>query len=149
MILATLYNENHPTSPLDMGDVLKIALLHDAEEAVTGDCPMLVKRRVKDSWSVMEEEAATELQPLRELRILNGPYDHGRASHMLVKAADLLDVVMYAEHERKHGNMQFDQIQAEAIQALRSMQVPEATHLLEQLVGHRQGAAPWVRLSHL
>ncbi len=105
--------------------VLELALAHDLEEAVTGDCPALVKRDIKGSWQLVAQRgfnqvlasAPNDLKIRWSNRMRSDPHtDH--AAERYVKAADLIDVIEYAQHELAHGNDAYFKIRKEAITLL-------------------------------
>lgn len=107
--------------------VLERALSHDLEEAVSGDCPALVKRRIKGPWGVIANNALLEVvgPAPREIRqrMINRTAEGGllEVTHIAdkyVKAADLIDVIEYANFELEHGNCAYAKIRREAITLL-------------------------------
>lgn len=91
-----------------------VALLHDAEESITGDLPALVKRYA--DWKPIIALARTELfsKDMKEVRELHELGD----SHDVVHAADLFAALVYAEEELRLGNQEFSRIRAELIGSL-------------------------------
>lgn len=99
------------------------ALLHDSEEAVTGDLPALVKGRVtKGAWEQVVSQADAELldpsivsvhgeDAFNDLVAARGMAH----SSVVVKAADMLAALMFAEQECRLGNTYFIQIRDELI----------------------------------
>lgn len=120
--------------------VLERALSHDLEEAVSGDCPALVKRRIKGPWSVIANSALLEaVGPApREIRqrMINRTAEGGllEVTHIAdkyVKAADLIDVIEYANFEMAHGSGAYHKIRAEAITLLsRFKDLPSVSRVL-------------------
>lgn len=118
--------------------VLEKALVHDLEEAATGDCPFLVKREVKQPWKIVARKghdhivecAPFEIKDRMNSRVL---FDEDAAIEQYVKAADLLDVIMYAEHERMLGNNAYEKIKLEAMTLMSKIKLPSVQVLLKDL----------------
>lgn len=101
------------------------ALLHDAEEAITGDLPALVKGRVpKGAWEQVVHQAEAELLGTfaigsDERDIIDELTNAIASSHrMVIKCADLFAALMYAQMEVELGNTHFARIRRELIDAL-------------------------------
>ena len=88
--------------------VLATALLHDAEEAVTGDLPALAKRGTP-GWKDTERAGETEL--------FDGVVDllPFRSHLPIVKLADRMASLLYATDEVEMGNSHFLRIQRELV----------------------------------
>ena len=119
------------TAPIE--HILRAALLHDMEEAVTGDLPSLVKRTIGVAWDEVEKRGAKQLVGDMWLR-----YDYwwrydNEDLRKIVKAADILDRVMYAEEEQMRGNQAFDRIKLESIKQLRDMHMSSVDLILDEL----------------
>lgn len=118
----------------DRMSVLQACLVHDLEEAVTGDCPFLVKRLVKKEWGDKVARAGYE-QVIQSLpgdvypAFKTRPYLKPNLQKY-VKAADLLDVMAYCDHEARHGNRQYMDIQQEVRTLLIAMQIPGVNRIL-------------------
>lgn len=124
----------------EMLQVVKYALFHDAAEAITGDLPGPVKRG--RSWEDVEGAALAEME-YRE------PYISEREKK-IVKAADLISALVYADEEVRMGNWYFKQIRAELLWALRELHVPEADALVDELGFTYEDAREYVDdMSHL
>jgi hypothetical protein len=87
--------------------VMYMALFHDAEEAVTGDIPHLVKRFLPpDIVQGLEDKAAEELGLLRLTDFV---------AEKIVLLADCLEMKMHLEEERESGNWMLLPIEQETM----------------------------------
>lgn len=85
-------------SPNTIGLIVDMALLHDVEEAITGDINYLVRREIPNIKD-LEEKARAEIQ-----RSYVYPEDiYGLWSH-IIEFADAYEFKMYLEEERRSGN---------------------------------------------
>ena len=92
-------------------DVLMKSIMHDAEEAVTGDLLSLVKRFTKD-WPTVEERARWEVfHNLTSLQF----FAETSKGHPIVKLADTIAALLYATEQVKCGNTYFNDIEAECL----------------------------------
>lgn len=92
--------------------VLRQALFHDAEEAVTGDIPFLVKRFLGKHVDELEQVAAVELGlvPVTDFYIDD-----------IVELADALELKLYLEEERDAGNWGLIQIEQETMLRIQAL----------------------------
>lgn len=93
-------------NPFDERDVLEYSIFHDAEEAVTGDFPFLVKRYIRDQVEMLEEKARVELGL--------DPVGQRPSVNHVVKLADIVELKLYLEEERKMGNTTLFNIEEES-----------------------------------
>ena len=90
--------------PNDAG-IVKNALLHDAEEACTGDIGYLTRKLLgKEAVDVVEHMARIELD-------VETPHK----PNSMVDLADAVELKIYLEEERKAGNNNLIQIEAETM----------------------------------
>lgn len=126
---------------IDTRMVLQYALLHDAEEAITGDLPGPVKRgRV---WKELISDVQDELDfhPLMEV--------YPEQIKRVVKAADLISALVFADEEVKMGNTYFLRIREEIAFSIKAMEFPEAHALMIELGVDFPGLPPYPEMSHL
>ena len=133
------------------------AIFHDSLEAITGDVPFQVKRRIRDAGYI-EQDASDELFDLDESDLLmeisswkafaEGEFENGMLEKRIVKAADHLDVLMYCLSEQQLGNKGFSKIKEEIIWLLRSSGLFSIDYILDQVHAGR-GIKPHDRISHL
>lgn len=128
----------------DRNELVLAAIMHDAEEAVTGDLPALVKGRVpKGAWEQVVDQANAELLDPAEHNIVGEESFKALSaardlSHeTVIKAADLLAALMFADEELKMGNTYFATIRRELILSLEHVALklePETARRLIRLV---------------
>ncbi|MFA5936705.1 MAG: YfbR-like 5'-deoxynucleotidase [Candidatus Paceibacterota bacterium] len=97
------------------GDVILSAILHDAEEAVTGDMPSLVKRFV--NWEPVEQEARDTLT--NDVALSTAIEFSKKAG--FIKIADMVSALMYATEQVQCGNTHFKDIEAECLGDVRKL----------------------------
>ena len=150
MILVDIHNEQAGFGQtVNAESVLRHALLHDAEEAITADLPFLVKREIKPHWRHVAEKAASQLFGNLEDYLIDWDGD-GEQVRKIVKAADLFDVIHYANYEATLGNASFGEIRREAITLLQGMNMRCVTLLLIEVVGNELCDTPLPELmTHL
>ena len=103
-------------------EVLQSAMLHDIAESVTADLPFLVKRAVgKKAWEGVETQALAELTRSLPASLAVKWQTLATASVPVVKAADLLDVVRFAQEQAFLGNRMYERIEKESVGLLRGM----------------------------
>lgn len=122
-------------------DVVMSAICHDFEESVTGDLPMLVKREVKNEWVAVEDRAMSQLlqflphdlaKAIGHRKFVSGINgDDAERVKKYVKAADILDVIMYCRSEKALGNKSFLEIEQEASTLLRRMDMESVNKILD------------------
>lgn len=99
-------------------DLVLVGLLHDAEESITADLPALVKAHT--DWDPVKAKARAELfdGAGKGLSIPKNAHYSADGSD-IVKAADLLSALVYANEEiETHNNNGFKQIRLELIGSL-------------------------------
>jgi 5'-deoxynucleotidase YfbR-like HD superfamily hydrolase len=148
--------------------ILQYAMIHDVNEALTGDFPFLVKRLLnKENLKNIECAANSTImnvntfieeknsKPIRYL--MNAMYKLGENyatgeldSYIkkVVKGADLLDVYLYTISEAKVGNFSFSQIQRESIKLMRDLHLSGLDLILNELEAG-QGVVLTEGMSHL
>ncbi len=116
-------------------------MCHDLEESVSGDLPLLVKREVGDDWERVAKAAFNQLTKFLPSGDLNAGLFLGWATvpsiKKYVKAADILDCVIYARTERKLGNTNFAEIEKECVTSLRRMQMASVDKILDAFGYHK------------
>lgn len=125
---------------VDSGVATSYALYHDAEEAITGDLPGPVKRG--RSWKDVENDAAREMGMGTDE--IEEPYKS------LVKAADYISALVFADEELQMGNQFFLQIRAEILWSIGELKIHEADQLVRELGFRYVDARPPIKeMSHL
>lgn len=99
--VALIAMELFPNDPT----VLEAALLHDAEEACTGDIGHLIRKRL--DMKTIDQRAAYELG-------LN-MRDAGHRVNDAVMLCDLVELKIYLEEERMSGNLHLSEIESEVM----------------------------------
>lgn len=139
MVLADMENkELTSAAKYNVQEVMRGALLHDWEEAVTGDLPSLVKKTCKSDWAKVENAGFDQLvEPLNGTgadayykSFWHTAHDYGDRVGMLIKAADLMDRLAYAYDEQQRGNKAFDRIVLETVKQLRAMRLLSVDSIL-------------------
>lgn len=101
-------------------ELVLAALVHDAEESVTGDLPALVKRHVP-TWPEVVHKAERELFSLDKHEGVAPELVHLMRARELaessttIKIADLISALMYCREELTSGNKAFARIEKELI----------------------------------
>lgn len=130
-----VYGKNVPT-----GEVVSLALFHDATEVFVGDVAAPVKASNPDvarSFRAIERAAAESIVRMvpEELRGVYEPLVHGHDNELYkwVKAADLLDAYLKSLTELTAGNREFAVAKAQIESALRALDMPEVDYFLTKL----------------
>jgi len=84
-----------------------LALLHDASEAVTGDVPFLVKRKLGKVAEDLDKEA------FKELGLMDPMVGMESGIQEAVDLADKLEAKLYLQEERRSGNTVLARIEKE------------------------------------
>ena len=95
----------------NMGRIVESAILHDIEESCTGDIPFLVKRQMVDSAKHLKDLALAEL----DIKLSK----ESDLVRMVVKFADIVDLKIYLEEERRLGNSTMFNIEQETMGLIR------------------------------
>jgi len=84
------------------------ALWHDAAEAITGDTPHDIKRKLGEAFDVLEIEAEERLARLsRVYEAFPAPMPDSLEA-TLIKCADWVELLLYTATERRAGNYQLE-----------------------------------------
>lgn len=137
--------------------VLSSAVSHDMEEAITGDGPYLLKKHIgEDAWHKAVKAGLAELFRDCPLDIMNdlSTWCEGAKDGewgKFVKAADLFDVLKYAQDEAHLGSSRaFRRIGNEAIYLIRQLKLPAADTLLAAMgCAKERGVKVTGDISHL
>lgn len=93
--------------PVDQFKVLKHALLHDVEESIISDIPYTVKMHIRPSLAealrIMGEDQLVDV-PEWLTREIYAECD-GSMEWLVVKAADMVELLMYCRDEERLGNL--------------------------------------------
>jgi 5'-deoxynucleotidase len=134
--LAVIQNQ-YFDGQVDEGAVAVAALYHDASEILTGDMPTPIKYynpQLRDAYKAVESVACQKLlsmlpeelvptyQPLLE--------ESDPDIHALVKAADKLSAYLKCVEERKAGNLEFCQAEAQTLAALKDNPLPALQYFM-------------------
>ena len=106
-----------------LADLMFMALMHDAEELVTGDLVSPVKSNIVDDslYDRYVAEQMTERLPLIQtqlMRIAEAPY--GYQAELIVKVADKVDAALFLMQECGMGNTKLEPLAIDATRNLRS-----------------------------
>lgn len=108
-VIATLFQQRHPDEQVDMAELLQQAMLHDVDEAVTGDFLRGVKYKLRGLKDLLEQVAADGMQEVSAQLGLDIQAAWSRAKGpgfegAVVRTADLCGVVAYMAEEVALGN---------------------------------------------
>ena len=128
--------------PCNPEEAATVALFHDSSEILTGDLPTPIKyhsSEIRDAYKQVEALACDRLlETLPEaLRPAYGQLLTGETQervHDLVKAADKLSAYVKCIEERKAGNNEFLSAEAQTLDALQKMAMPEVDYFLEHFI---------------
>ena len=129
---------------VDPGEIAAAALFHDAPEILTGDMPTPVKYHspeIREAYRRVEDSAADAL--LYSLPDEMAPaytaifmYETDKPEfYKYIKAADKISAYIKCVEERKSGNREFEAAEAQTLEAIRAMALPEAEYYLERFAG--------------
>ncbi|MFH1036449.1 MAG: YfbR-like 5'-deoxynucleotidase [Patescibacteria group bacterium] len=132
MILADLEKKFYGKK-LDVEKILRIALLHDLEECLTGDIIHTFKYTDKNLKTLIEKFGREYLEGLLKnldeeiskdyLGFWMGSHDKNKIEGRIVEAADKLEGLFYAIDEYSLGNKEFKEIIGIYIKLLRKMRL--------------------------
>ncbi len=138
------FSEDRPV--LDPGEVVCLALYHDAGEIITGDMPTPIKyqtEELRQAYSLVEDRAVTRLLAMlpedfrEDYTLLLTPDmrdEKTKAAHQVMKAADSLCAYLKCVEEVGLGNREFSDALKETHQKLKHMALPELDYFLERFV---------------
>ena len=134
--LAVLHNR-YFGGQVDPGAVALAALYHDAPEILTGDMPTPIKYyspELESSYKAVEAVSCQKLLNMLpdDLTDIYRPLlqQDDPEIHLLVKAADKLSAYLKCVEERKAGNLEFRQAEAQTLAALKSYPLPALNHFM-------------------
>ena len=120
-----------------------IGIYHDATEIITGDLPTPIKYfapEIRVAYKNVEAAAGTKLLMAlpREMRPVYQPLLHEDEEEKelwrYVKAADKISALIKCVEEKRMGNKDFEQAERATIDAIRTMNMPEADYFLENFM---------------
>ena len=125
--------------PCNPEEAAAVALFHDCSEILTGDLPTPIKyhsSEIRDAYKQIEFLACNrlldtlpdELKPAYR-QLITG--EKQKRSYDLVKAADKLSAYIKCIEERKAGNNEFLSAEAQTLDTLKKMRMPEVDYFLE------------------
>lgn len=127
---------------IDTGNVVLLALYHDAGEIITGDMPTPVKyhsdemREAYKQVELMASKALTEKLP-DDLREVYEPllYERGGEEEMrIVKAADKISALIKCIEERTAGNSEFRVAEESTLESIEKMDMEEVKIFLDEFL---------------
>ena len=126
---------------VDEGAVAVAALYHDAAEILTGDMPTPIKYYnpdIRDAYKAVESVSCQKLLSMlpKELMPAYQPLleEADPEIRALVKAADKLAAYLKCVEERKAGNLEFRQAEAQTLAALRENPLPALQHFMDHFL---------------
>ncbi len=128
---------------LDEGQIVIMAIYHDASEIITGDLPTPIKYRnqdIKDAYKSVEHDAAKRM--LSELpEIMTSKYSlafdvsqQNAYLKLLVHAADKISALIKCIEEEKAGNSEFVHAKQAQLNALKNLKLEEVDIFLERFM---------------
>lgn len=120
-----------------------LAMYHDVTEIITGDLPTPVKYHnpeIKAEYDKIEEMAKNKLidllpDDLKEYYSpLFGKTEEEAELWQIVKAADKLSALIKCMEERLMGNGEFINAERSTLEAVHSMQLPEAEEFIKEFL---------------
>ena len=120
-----------------------LAMFHDTTEIITGDLPTPIKYfapEIRVAYKNVEAAAGTKLLMAlpREMRPVYQPLLHEDEEEKelwrYVKAADKISALIKCVEEKRMGNKDFEQAERATIDAIRTMNMPEADYFLENFM---------------
>lgn len=128
--------------PCDPNACATVALYHDASEILTGDLPTPIKyhdETITEAYHKVEDIAFEKLINMLPVEMRNAykPIMVGEVEkelHPLVKAADKMSAYIKCIEERKAGNNEFLSAEAQSLDALKKMELPEVDYFIEHFI---------------
>lgn len=129
---------------IDPGEIAAAALFHDAPEILTGDLPTPVKYHspeIREAYRQVEEGAAGALlsglpEELAPSYTAIFTFETDKPEfYRYIKAADKISAYVKCVEERKSGNHEFEAAEAQTLEAIKAMALPEAEYYLERFAG--------------
>ena len=141
--LLALYRNVRFGGNVDPERTALLAMYHDVTEIITGDLPTPVKyynKEIKAEYDRVEEIAKDKMisylpDDLQEYyRSLLGKTEEEAELWQLVKAADKLSALIKCLEERQMGNMDFTAAEESTLEAVHSMNLPEAEEFIKEFL---------------
>lgn len=141
-LLAVLRNKRHGGN-VDSERCALLAMYHDVAEIITGDLPTPVKyysKDIKSAYAIVEENAENQLLSYLPDDIKNvysdiiGKKDNDKELWTLIKAADKISALIKCTEELQMGNRDFEKAHKSTLEAIKTLNVPEANEFLEEFM---------------
>ncbi len=126
----------------DPGQVMALAMYHDASEVITGDLPTPVKHnnpQIRQEYNRLEEVANNRLlsmlpEDLRGAYIPLISHDETTPAWRLVKAADKISAYIKCIEEKKAGNTEFENAAYTIRSSIDRIDLPEVRDFMRECV---------------
>ena len=126
----------------DPGQVMAMAMYHDASEVITGDMPTPVKHnnpQIKQEYARLEGIANQRLVSMlpKDLQAAYTPlicHDETSAEWKLVKAADRISAYIKCIEEKKAGNTEFENAAYTIRSSIDKIDLPEVRDFMRECV---------------
>lgn len=107
----------------DLAHALKMALMHDYSELNTGDVIFTFKTGNEEAKKFWEQEELRSFKNIDEqyTDLLQEFINQDTLEAIIVKAADVMSVVVYANAEIALGNTKFRKIKSSSVKRLKAM----------------------------
>lgn len=125
---------------IDANAVAVAAMFHDTSEIITGDMPTPIKyynANIKNVYKEIEHIAEDRLISLlpEDMRDDFAPiYNPDTEAQTLIKAADKISALIKCIEEKNSGNQEFKSAEKSTIDAIKSMNLPEADAFLDEFL---------------
>lgn len=120
-----------------------MGLYHDMPEILTGDMPTPVKYfnpEIKEAYKKVEKVASQKLldtlpEDLRDdFNFLFNKQEEDKELWVVIKAADKISALIKCIEERKAGNMEFAKAEVSTLDAIKTMNMPEADDFIKEFL---------------
>ncbi len=138
--LAVIHNQQYQ-GQVDIGQVVLVAIYHDASEIFTGDLPTPIKydnpeiqKAYQSVETMAEERLFSMLDPLFQESFRSALCNQNEEIYRLVKAADKLSAYLKCVEEVKAGNSEFLYAKKQTYQGLLDFHLPALDYFIQHFL---------------